>query len=534
MNLYSTLIKDAKVVDGSGNPWYRADIGLDGERIAAIGQLGRARADRRIDAGGLVAAPGFIDIHTHSDLPLLIEGEGHSHVRQGVTTNVLGNCGSSTAPVTDAAVEYMKAGAIDSDPGFEWDWRSMRDYLARLERQGVSVNVAALIGQGTVRGSIMGFADRPPTAEELAQMAELVRGAMADGAFGLSSGLIYVPGSYARTDEIVALAKVAAEYNGIYASHIRGENDTLLEAVTEAIEIGRRAGAAVQIAHFKAMGRHMWGKSVDSLRLVDEARAAGVEVTCDQYPYNASATGLGAYLPAWAHTGGKGELRERLGDPDTRAKIKHDILHGLDDWVSPHKGVGWENTMITRCQDESLEGLTVSEIAARRERDDFDTAFDILLENDGRVGVVYFTIGDEDLERIMRHPAVMIGSDSSAIAAAGPLAKGKPHPRAFGTFARVLGEYVRKKGTISLEAAVRKMTSMPAQKMRLYDRGLLRPGMKADLVLFSPEQIADRATYTDPWHYPLGVEHVFVNGRLTVSGGEHLGVRAGAVLRLGR
>jgi len=531
--VYSAIIRRARIIDGSGNPWYEADLALDGQRIAAIGDLGRAPADLRIDGAGLVAAPGFIDIHTHSDIPLIVDGEGNAHIRQGVTTNVIGNCGGGAAPVTDEVVAQNERQLTEIDPALRWDWRSMGQYLERLEAQGSSVNVAALVGQGTVRGAVMGYADRPPTETELAHMCQLVDQAMADGAFGLSTGLIYVPGCYAATDEIVALAKVAAARGGLYATHIRGENDTLLDAVAEAIEVGRQAGLPVQIAHMKAMGRHMWGKSVDSLRLVDEARAAGIDVTCDQYPYNASATGLGAYLPPWAHVGGVAAFRQRLADPEMRAHMRHDILHGTEGWVSLHKGVGWDNTMITRCHDTELEGLTVSGIAKRQGKDDFDAAFDILLATEGRVSVVYFTIGDEDIERIMRHPSVMIGSDSSAISAEGKLARGKPHPRTFGTFVRVLGRYARELGTITLEEAVRKMTSMPAQRLGLHDRGLLRPGMKADVVLFDPATVADQATYTEPLQYPLGIEHVWVNGRLTVSGGRHLGVRAGAVLRRG-
>ncbi|MDP2873158.1 MAG: D-aminoacylase [Bacillota bacterium] len=531
--MYTVLIRNGRVIDGAGNPWYSADVALQGGTVAAVGKLRGAAAGLVVDAGGLVVSPGFIDIHTHSDGPLLVEGAGHSHIRQGVTTNVIGNCGTSLAPVTDRAIEYLKPQRVAEDPDLVWDWKSMGEFLARLERQGVSINVVPLIGHGSVRGSVMGFADRPPTASELAEMKEMVAAAMRDGAFGLSSGLIYVPGSYSTTDEVAELAKVAAEHGGIYATHIRGENDTLLEAVAEAIEIGRRACMPVEIAHFKAMGRHMWGKSVDSLRMVEDARAAGIDVTCDQYPYNASATGLGAYMPAWAHVGGAGEMKKRLQDPAARTRMKHDILSGVDGWVSLYKGVGWDNTVITRSQGhEEFEGLTVAEIAKQRGRDDFDTAFDILLECGGRVGVVYFTIGDEDLERIMRHPAVMIGSDSSAIAAEGPLSLGKPHPRAFGTFVRVLGHYVREKQTISLQEAVRKMTSLPAQKLGLYDRGLLRPGMKADVVVFDPETVADRATYTDPWQYPAGIRHVFVNGRHTISDGEHLGTMGGAVLRM--
>lgn len=314
-----------------------------------------------------MAAPGFIDIHTHSDLPLLVSGEGHAHIRQGVTTNVIGNCGTSLAPLTDEAAEDIRTQRGRDFPEIDYGWRTLGQYLDRLEKQGVSLNVAALVGHGSVRGAVMGYADRPPTAAELARMSDLVRGAMEDGAFGMSTGLVYVPGSYSATDEVAALARVVAEYGGLYASHIRGENDTLLEAVAEAIAVGRQAGVPVQIAHLKAMGRHMWGKSVDALAMIDAARAEGIEVTADQYPYTASATGLGAYLPGWAHVGGAEALHERLRDPAARARMRRDIEEGTPGWVSMYRGVGWENTMITRAVQEEYEGKTVAEIARRQD-----------------------------------------------------------------------------------------------------------------------------------------------------------------------
>ena len=531
--MFSVLIRNGRVYDGTGGPGFTADIGINDDRVEAMGDLSEAEAELEIDAAGRCVAPGFIDIHTHSDTPLLVAGEGHSHLRQGVTTNVIGNCGTSLAPVTDEAVEYMKARFGGDDAPVEWEWRSLDEYLGLLQERGVSVNVVPLVGQGTVRGSVMGFADRKPTSEELDRMRAMVREGMEDGAFGLSTGLIYVPGSYADVDEIAEMAAVIAEYGGLYATHIRGENDTLMPALREAVEIGRRAGVPVQISHLKAMGRHMWGASVQALELIDEAREEGIDVTADQYPYNASATGLGAYLPAWAHVGGAGELQKRLADEAVRERIREDILCDMEGWTSLHKGVGWENTLITQCPDETLEGRSVADIARERGVDEFDAAFDILMECEGRVGVVYFTIGDEDLERIMAHPAVMIGSDSSAVATEGPLARGKPHPRAFGTFSRVLGHYVRDRKTLSLSEAVMKMTSMPAQKLGLVDRGILRPGMKADLVIFDADAVGDCATYNDPFQYTVGVEGVFVNGCETVRGGEHLGTKAGRVLRRG-
>lgn len=527
----TTLIKNARIIDGSGSPWFRGSALIDGDTIAAVGNLPHVQADTTIDAAGQVLAPGFIDIHTHSDLPLLVDYRGMSHVAQGVTTNVIGNCGNSAAPLSANNMVNSRAALKAMYPDFDLAWASLGDYLELLEERGVSLNVIPLVGQGTVRGAVMGFADREPTAHEMAEMCRLVEEAMGQGAFGLSSGLIYVPGVYAATDEVTQLAAVAARYGGIYASHIRGENDTLVEAVAEAIAIGQQTGIPVQIAHFKAMGRHMWGASVRTLRMVEEARERGVQVTCDQYPYNASATGLAAYLPTWAHVGGKDELLRRLRDPEQRKIMTREILSGTEGWVSCHKGVGWENTLITRCNDCELEGQSVSQIASLRGVSDFDAAYDLLLENDGQVHVVYFTIGDEDLERIMAHPAVMIGSDSSAVAIDGPTGRGKPHPRALGTFARVLGHYVRGKCTITLESAVHKMTAFPAQTLGLFDRGLIRPGMKADLVVFDPDTVTDNATYTNPWQYASGVSRVYVNGVLTYVDGSHTNAKAGRVLR---
>lgn len=523
----TTLIRGGKIVDGTGNPWHYGDVLIRDDYIAEVGVISTKTADQVIDASGLIVAPGFIDIHTHSDIPLLVDGRANSHVRQGVTTNAIGNCGNSAFPLTDQVVE-MWGGKYQ---GVDVTWRSLTDYLRLLEQNGVSINVAPFVGHGTLRTLVMGYCDQAPTARELDAMCAILRTALEEGAFGLTTGLTYVPGIYAETAEIIALAKVVASYHGIYASHIRGENDTLISAVAEAIEIGREASLPVQIAHFKAMGRHMWGQSAVTLRMVEQARSEGIDVTCDQYPYNASATGLGSYLPSWAHIGGKDEFLRRLARPEIRRKLKVEIVEGTADWSSFYKGVGWENTFINQCKRKEWEGLSVSQVAAREGKDDFEMAFDLLIENDGNVPVVYFTIGDIDIESIMRHPAVMIGSDSSALATEGPLFKGKPHPRSFGTFVRVLGRYTREENVLTLEEAIRKMTAAPAQKLGLTDRGLLRPGHKADIVVFDPNTVADKATYADPFQYPTGILHVFVNGTPTIAQGEHLGARAGRILK---
>ncbi len=525
------IVRNGRIFDGSGNPWYRADIGVTDDRITHIGNLKGMRSRLEIDAGNLTVTPGFIDIHTHSDMPLLIDGRAESHISQGVTTNVIGNCGSSLAPISTDYANHLESGRGEKARDVKWTWRSLGEYLAVLEEQGTSVNVVPLVGQGTVRGSVMGFADRPATQAEVDAMCAMVSSAMDDGAFGISTGLIYTPGCYAQTDEIIRLTRVAADAGGIYASHIRGENDSLIDAIQEAITIGRKTGAPVQISHLKVMGQHMWGLSTEVLRLVDQARVEGLDITCDQYPYEASATGLVAFLPPWSQEGGTKQLKDRLRDPGQRARIRHDIVSGLDGWTSLHKGVGWENTVITGCSNTDLEGKTVAQIAEERDQDPFDAAFNIILESSSNTSVVYFTIDEEDLKRFMRHEAVMVGSDSSALATSGPLSSGKPHPRAFGTFSRILGRYVRDNGTLTLADAVRKMTSLPAQRLGLMDRGLLRPGMKADLVILDHSSIIDHATYKDPLRYSTGVEHVFVNGIHTVCAGEHKGAKAGQVLR---
>lgn len=527
--LYSVIIRGGKVFDGAGNPWQSADIGLQGDTIVHIGDLSGAQAEKVIDAQGMAVAPGFIDIHTHSDIPLLLDGGGQSHIQQGVTTNVIGNCGTSAAPISDQMAQgdssriFVQIGA---------EWRSMQDYLTLLEKRGLSVNVATLLGQGNVREAVMGYTEGPANAEQLEAMRALVREGMEAGCFGISTGLIYTPSVYAETDELVELTKVAAAYGGGYYSHIRGENDSVLAAAAEAIEIGRQANTYVQIAHLKAMGEHMWGASVQLLEMIEQARQAGIDVTFDQYPFNASACGLSAVLPPWAHVGGIEAMRERLRNPETRERIKHDILQGVDGWISIHKGVGWERIIVTGCYyDHSVDGKSLAEIGELWGMDGFDACCKLLEAADRRIDIVYFTIGDEDLERIMQNPHMMVGSDSSAVSVERALERGKPHPRGFGTFARILGHYVREKQVLTLADAIRKMTSAPAKRLGLTDRGLLWPGLKGDIVIFDPDAVADRGTYSDPAQYASGIKAVFVNGCLTVYEGEHLGVTAGSVLR---
>lgn len=524
--MYSYLIKNARLLDGAGNPWRYGDLAVQGDKIVAIGNLNEADAQQVIDAEGLYLSPGFFDAHTHSGMVLYMDGRSHSHLLQGVTTNVLGQCGSFLAPVTELRLQTSDKSEI------EITWQTTDEFLKLLEEKDLSINAVPVTGQAAIRQCVMGYRPEKPTSAEMEEMKSLLREAMESGCFGMSTGLIYTPSSYADTAELIELTKVVAEYDGLYYSHIRGENDYVLDAVNEAIEIGRQAQVPVQISHLKAMGSHMWGKSSEILALIDCARNEGVEVTFDQYPFKASACGLSAVLPPWAHVGGASKMRERLADPEQRQKMKADILNGVDNWISIHKGVGFDNILITHnFEDESLIGKTVAEIAKERNTDEFETCFDLLQNIEGRVSIVYFTICDEDLERIMQHPAMMVGSDSSARPLDGPLTAGIPHPRTYGSFVRVLGEFVRDKKILSLPEAIRKMTSASAFKLGIYDRGLLVPGMKADLVLFNAETVSNNATFTDPKQFPVGIEKVFVNGVLSVDNGKHTGASAGEVIR---
>ena len=523
--VYDLLILNGHVLDGTGNPWFKADIGIVGDRIEAVGKLAKEKTERKINAGGHVVAPGFIDIHSHSDMPLLVDPRAESKIHQGVTTEVVGNCGSSAAPMNRAVKAYREKysrSAVGDD--FQFDWETMADYLTRLDRQGVAVNVAPLVGQGTVRHNVMGYEAREPTDSELRKMRRLVDAAMKDGAWGISSGLIYPPSVYAKTDELIELAKVSAKHGGLYASHIRGEGETLLDAIKEAVEIGERSGAPVQIAHFKASGKEFWGRTKESHRLVEEARARGVDVTFDQYPYIASSTGLSSVLPHWAHEGGAEKMMERLRDPEIRKRLESERRSDRD----------WSEIMIVYVKkNPRYIGKRITEIAEMEGKKPADAAYDLLLAEDTQVQTVMFGLGEDDVRYVMRSPYMMVGSDGSAISPKGILGKGQPHPRYYGTFPRVLGHYARDEGIITLQEAVRKMTSAPAQKMGFKDRGLLREGYKADITVFDPLKVKDEATFTGPHRFASGIPYVLVNGTVVINSGKHTGSLPGKTLRRG-
>jgi len=528
--VFDLKIEGAEVIDGTGRPGARADVGIKDDRIVAIGDLHREPAGRNLHAAGKVVTPGFIDMHSHSDWRLWENRRAESKVRQGVTTEVVGNCGFSPAPASDEFVDELRGFALHVPAGMDFRWRSVGEYLRAFDATATAVNVIQLIGHGTLRIAAMGFARRPPTTAELGVMQKLLADGIEDGAWGLSTGLIYAPGSYATTEEIVALASVAARHRGFYASHIRGEGATLLDAVREAIHVGREADLPVQISHVKAAGRPNWGKVADALQLIDAARAEGLDVMADVYPYTASSTSLRTLLPDWALEGGVAAMVERLGDPDVRARIRRDV-------ESPATGqslldrIGWENVMVAFSpRRKDAEGKRIAEIAASRGMDALDAALELIVAEGGKGSMILFQLDERDLRRALAHPAVMIGSDGSALAPYGDLAAGKPHPRSYGTFPRVLGEYARNERVLPLPQAVHKMTGLPARRLGLKDRGVVAVGAKADLVVFDARRVADRATYQDPHQYPSGIEHVLVNGSFVIKDGEHTGSLPGRLL----
>lgn len=527
------VITGGMILDGSGQPAYRGDLGIQGDRIVAIGQLHAAEAARTLDASGRYVTPGFMDIHTHSDESVVLNRRMESKVHQGVTLEVGGNCGGSAAPLHgDAiAVEEKELGRY----GYSLDWRRMDEYLARVESDGISNNFATLVGHGTLRTCAMGAAMRAPTRPEMDAMKALLAEAMKAGAWGLSTGLIYPPSSYAETSELVELATVSARLGGIYASHIRNEGPRLLEAVQEAISIGEQADLPVEIAHHKASGKQNWGRVKQSLPLIEAARARGVQVTCDQYPYVASSTGLSVIIPDWAHEGGTEQLVGRLKDPATRERIRQEVRAARPGWDDPATESPWHGIVIASAiQHPELEGKTTWQIAQLWGTDPIEASLDLLIAEDGNVATVMFTMCEEDVQTVMRASFVMVGSDASAKAPYGPLSEGKPHPRAYGTFPRVLGRYVRELGVLTWEDAIRKMTSLPASKLGIPRRGLLAEGYFADVVVFDPTTIADTATFTQPHQFPVGIDYVIVNGAITVDHGQHTGALAGRVLRRGQ
>jgi N-acyl-D-amino-acid deacylase len=529
---FDLLIKNGLVVDGSGQPGYHADVAIKDDRIVQIGKLKGASAARVINARGLVVAPGFIDMLGQSETYLLIDPRAMSKVMMGVTTEVTGE-GESIAPINQRQIEEQED--FNRRYNLTIDWRTLAEYFARLEKQGAGVNLATFVGATQVREYVVGFDNRPPTAAELEQMKQLVAGAMKDGALGLSTSLQYVPARFAQTDELVELAKVAHQYGGIYATHQRSEANALDESLAEVFEIARRAQIPVEIWHLKTAYQKNWGRMPEVLAKIERARAAGLDITADVYPYIAGSTSLSACLPPWALEGGTEKMLGRLREPGIRQQLKKEITTEAKDWENIYLGSGGAagvliGSVVNR-DLETMQGRRVSEIAAAEGKDPLDALFDLILADHGQTGAIYFMMSEADLRAAMKAPFVSFCTDSGARANDGPLAGAKSHPRGWGSYPRILGRYVRDEHLLTLEEAVHKMTGMPAARVGLRERGLLRAGMFADLTIFDPRRVIDRATFAVPNQHPDGINYVIVNGLIEVDGGKRTAALAGRVLR---
>jgi N-acyl-D-amino-acid deacylase len=530
--VFDVLLSGGTLIDGTGAPLHSADVGVVGERVVAVGDLRRRDARQAIDAAGHFVAPGFIDIHAHSELTLLVDPRATSKVRQGITTEVSGQCGMSAAPLAGQARGELGVWATRfglAPP----DWRSLADYLEVIERRGVALNFGTFVGHDNLRYAVIGSADRPPAPAELDGMTRILSQALEEGGLGLSSGLFYAPGSYAHVAELTVLGQAVAAHGGLYATHVRNEGPGLVAALDEAIAVGRASGAPVEISHLKLASRAQWGQAEHVLAHLDRHRAEGVEVSWDQYPYTAAATTLDAAVPPRFHVGGTAALLARLQDPQARAEIAGAIATGAEDgWENMAQNSGWANIVLSfHPTRPELVGRAIAEIATSRGTDPLEAALDLILETQSQAEIVDYCMDERDVETILRHPCTVVATDAEAQAADGPLAKGTPHPRGYGAFPRVLARYVRERGVLTWEEAIRKMTGLPAERLDLRDRGIVRAGAFADLVVLDPGAVCDTATFAEPCHYPEGIRHVLVNGRFVVRDSVQTEERPGHVLR---
>jgi len=528
---FDLVITNGHIMDGTGSPWYSGDIGIRAGKIAAIGNLSRAPRERTIDAGGKVVAPGFIDMLGQSEMTILVDPRLPSKIYQGITSEITGE-GNSIAPLNEAIIQSDRK-------SYEYyhvtpDWKTFRQYFARLEKQGISINLASYVGATQVRRVVLGDEDRQPSPEQLEQMKALVREAMKDGAVGVSTSLEYAPAPYAKTDELIALAGEAGKFGGIYATHMRNESDSVLESIDEALRIGREGHIPVEIWHIKVAGKNNWGRMPEVVAKIKAARAAGADVSADTYAYTAWYNDFSAFIPPWAHDGGTQKLVDRLKDPVTRARVRKDMLTPSRDWDNEWQEIpGPEAIMIGAVQNPallSMQGKRLSEVAKLWNKDPIDALFDFLIQ-DPNTGVAVFGMSQPDVALALQQPWVSVDNDSEGTSPEGLLGQAHPHPRAYGTFPRILSKYVREDKALSLEDAIRKFTALPAQRMRLTDRGVLKTGMWADVVVFDPATVRDRATFDNPNQLSEGMEYVLVNGVPVIDQGKMTGALPGKVLR---
>jgi len=529
---YDVVIRNGHIIDGTGSPWYSGDIGIRGGKIATIGNLSDAQAGKVIDAHGLVVAPGFIDMLGQSEITILVNPQLPSKIFQGITTEVTGE-GGSAAPQNDAILETDRS--YYEHYGIELDWKTLREYFARLEKQGIGINLATYVGATQVRRVVLGDADIQPTGSQLSAMKKLVEDGMRDGAVGVSTSLEYPPAPYAKTEELIALASVAAQYGGIYATHLRSEGDAIIPALDEAIRIGREAKIPVEIWHLKVAGKKNFGRMPEVVAYIDRARQAGVDISADTYAYTAWFNPLSAFIPPWAHDGGTEQLLDRLKDPADRERIREDMMTPSHEWDNEWDEIeGPEAILVGAVHNPgliSLQGQTIADISEMWGEDPIDTIFDLLIQDNANTSVAVFGMSEDDVALALVQPWVSINNDSEGTAPDGVLGRESPHPRAYGTFPRILRKYVREEKTLTLEDAIRKFTSLAAQRMRFNDRGVLKAGMWADVVVFDPETVRDLATFEDPNQLSQGMQYVLVNGVPVIDEGQATGRLPGKVLR---
>lgn len=517
------ILKNGKIVDGSGNPWYYGDIAIQEGIIKKIGRV-NSEAKEIEDISGLTITPGFIDTHSHSDLYLIHEPSSLPKIMQGITTEIIGQDGLGEAPIRKEDIETWRKylSGLNGDPPINWNWTSFKNYIEILENSQTATNVSSLVGHGNLRLNVMGMENRKPIQIELQKMKQLLRNSLEEGAIGMSTGLIYAPCVYADTDELIELCNVVAEYNGVFVVHMRDEGDNLLESIDEVIKIAREANVHVHISHFKSSGRKNWGKSEEALRKLDEAYNEGLKISFDQYPYTAGSTFLSSLLPSWVHEGGVSKLLNRLKDPKTREKIREEYnsIHATG------RVAEWDKILVTFVESSSnkkYEGKYISEIAESRKQPPIEVLMDLVLEEENRASMASFTMSDQDIIRILRNHLGMVCTDG--------LLLGKPHPRVYGAFPRVLGRYVRENNVLNLEDAVRRMTSYPSRVFNLGKRGLIIEDYIADLVVFDAESIIDTSTYNNPRMYPRGIKHVIVSGKFSMRDGEYTGLNNGKIIK---
>jgi dihydroorotase/N-acyl-D-amino-acid deacylase len=530
---YDVIIKNGKIIDGSGNPWVSGDIAIRGERIAAIGHFApAAHAKRVIDAGGLMISPGFIDMLGQSEVALLVDNRSLSKLSQGITTEITGE-GGSIAPQNKLTLASLQPD-LEQQYHLKVDWTTLAGYFQRLEKEGTPLNIGTYVGAAQVREAVIGDEDRAPTPQELEQMKALVAEAMQQGAFGLSTALIYPPGHYAKTEELIELAKVASQYGGIYGTHMRSEGQTEIGAINEALRIGREAGLPVEIFHLKVVGQARWGSMPKIVAMIQSARDAGQDVSANMYPYIAGGTALASSLPPWVADGGPEKLLQRLHDPAIREKIKKEMATEHPDWENLYLGSGGASGVlvsgIVNPDLKQFDGQTLAQIAEAQQKDPLDALFDLVIDDKARTGAIYFIANEDDLQFGLQQPWTSLCLDANELSLDGPLFEPHTHPRAFGAMPRFLGHYIRDEHLLPLEQGIRKMTSLPAQREHLVDRGLLKQGFFADITIFDPATVRDRATYQSPAQLSEGIKYVFVNGQLEYEEGRLTGMKAGAVL----